>query len=124
MKEVFHLKSKVIPLYKIDLTIVITNSIDKLTRVIPEFEGDSIFAHTWRYVYKRRDSCIVILNPYNKASKLTLGTIAHESVHVASFTHDYIGAIPNYDNDETFACLTEYVTDEIIKYMNKLNIKI
>lgn len=38
-----------------------------------------------------------------------MGTMVHESVHVADWTFDYIGATPDINNDEPYAYLVGWV---------------
>jgi len=114
----------VIPIYDINLQIVITNDIDKFSKIIPENNKEDIYATTWGHNYKNKSFITVVLNFDNKYMKVTHGVIAHESNHVVSMICDRLGISIDPNNDEATSYLLDYIVDKIHKFINKKGFKI
>lgn len=110
------------PLYPYTFQIVITNDNDKLDKILTGF--DDVYATSCDWKHKGKRCFSIVLNFNNKKTKLTHGVIAHESVHIANYTFDSIGAKQDFNNDEPYAYLVGWVTDEVYKFMNKKGFKI
>lgn len=105
------------PLYPYKFQVIITNDKDKLNKIIPDF--DDIYATSCDWNNKGKRCFSIVLNFNNKRTKLSHGVIAHESVHIVNFVFDNIGAKQDFNNDEPYAYLVGWVTDQVYKFMYK-----
>lgn len=108
-----------IPLYRGKLIVILTNDIDKLKEIIPDFRGETIYGHAYCGGYKESSGYFVVLNFNNPIKKITHGVITHESIHITSFLAEHVGFVPDFENDEPITYLAEWVTDEIYKLIKK-----
>jgi hypothetical protein len=118
-KKYFHIRETEIPLYRGKLVAIITNDRDQVVEHIPSFEDDEIYGHT---VLTNWNGCLgicVILNFDNPFRVLTHGVVAHEIVHFSSALCGEIGIDASHDNDEAFAYLAEWATDQIYGLIKK-----
>lgn len=122
MEKHFFIQSKEIPIYRGKLVIILSNDKDKIKKICPIFDDDNIFAHAIFGNYKGVQGFFIIINLKNKFMKITPGVIAHEAYHICSFISDKRGITIDTNNDEPIAYLTEWIVNEIHKFINK-NIK-
>lgn len=107
----FKIKLTQIPLYRGLLAVIITDDVVRLKKSIPEYDRDDIYASTYLVDIKGNRAIAVILNP-TSTSNITIGVIAHEAYHAASFILDFAGHGSDF-NDEPTAYLTEWCADRI-----------
>ena len=123
MEEYIYKKKVDVTIYGGDLTIILTNSYKKIKKIFPNFEHENVFAHS---IYP---SCgiggyYIILNFHDKENKVSIGTIAHESTHIANAIFTACGIIVDTDNDEPHAYLVEWVSEMVNRFAKKHNFKI
>jgi hypothetical protein len=115
------LKTKLtdIPIYKGKLLTIITNNKQELLVKFPDIEiKENIYAHARVIYYKGSHTLTTIFN-FNANSKITYGIIAHEALHIANMIAEHRGIIPDFQNDEPITYLTEWITNEIHKFIEK-----
>ena len=113
------LKSFNIPLYRGKLVVMLTDDKQFIKQYIPDFDNNSIYAHTINAPFKGKDGYYIILNPKNRCRKIYAGTIAHEALHVTSFLFDNRGLKLDMNNDEAQAYLLEWIVDIVFDVINK-----
>lgn len=117
MKKYLYRKDKPIPLYRGALVIVLTNSKKKLKNHLNDFGKGGIYAHSILSSYKGRQGFFLILNMHNKYRKIKHGIITHEAIHIAHFIADLRGIKPDHNNDEPITYLSEWITDQVYKFI-------
>lgn len=118
MNEYLHFKRLKIPIYGGLICIIISNSIEKVKKYLPEYEYGWDFASTWPYFYKGCKSKFIVLNfdNNNKYDKITHGVISHECLHAVHFIADEKGIVADFNNDEAIAYLLKWCVDEVTKF--------
>lgn len=119
MKAYIHIKEKWIPIYRGKLVIILSNSTQKVKKLIPELLGSSVYAHTINQNWHGVDGYIIVLNFDNQARHIFPGTITHEAIHCAHFLARGRDIIADFENDEPIAYLVEWITDEVYKFVYK-----
>ena len=119
----YYEKAIEIPIYRGYLIVVFTNDIDTIKKAYPAFVGKNVYAHTIYINHKDSQGFCVIFNFKNKNRRIYHGVIAHESLHAANMIAEERGILLSTDNDEPMAYLTEFITDEIYKYMERCGFK-
>lgn len=119
MKEYIYLKEQLIPFYSGYFVIILTNSISKLEKYIPNVKkkNSEVYAHSFYESYKGHQGFILVLN-FDNDVKIKHGTITHEAYHIANFIGSERGFIADFDNDEPLAYLAGWITDECYKFIN------
>ena len=104
---------------------MLTNSKSKLDKSIPNtsITQEDLYAHAWYDNYKKKEAFIVILNFHDKCS-ITNGVIAHEALHIAGFIGSARGIKADFNNDEPMTYLTEWVVDQVHKFVKQKKFKI
>lgn len=113
-----------VPLYRGRFIIILSNSVEEVQKTIPEFKKEQFYGHSWHINYKNRDGFAMVLNFENKISKMTHGTIAHESVHIANFIADSRGLVSDFDNDEPITYLVQWIVDQTYLFIEKNKLKV
>jgi hypothetical protein len=124
MNEYIYIKEKEIPLYRGKLVIVLTNSVSEVKKINPTYSHDFVYASTFFGNWKGMQGFFVIFNFDHKNYAVYNGTITHEALHCANFIGEARGIVNDGVNDEPFAYLAEWITDEIYKFINKYNVKV
>ncbi|MEA1999654.1 MAG: hypothetical protein U9N61_10100 [Euryarchaeota archaeon] len=119
MKKYLYIQRTHIPIYGGSFVIILTNSLKKLRKRIPDFDREVVFAHSWVVPCDDVYSHVAIFNFDNGEDKINHGTIAHEASHVANHIADIIGIVPDFDNDEATAYLIGYITNRIYSFVDE-----
>ena len=123
-KEYLHVIDVDIPIYEGKLVIVLTNSIIKIQKYLPDFKRSDIYAHAWYDNYKGKAGYYMIFNFDNKGGKITHGTISHEAMHLTHYIADIRGFKPDFNNDEPLCYIIGWITDQAYKFINKKKFKV
>ena len=118
-KEYLYIKSHKIPLYRGYFVIILSNSVDKLRKYLPDFDNKEIYAHSWYEKYRSKQGFIMVLNFDNAYREITHGVIAHEAMHLTNMIASLRGIEPDFNNDEHLAYLTEWIVDTVYKFIPK-----
>lgn len=119
-----HLKEQKIPLYRGKLVMILTNSKKKLRKHVPEYKGETLYAHAIYTDWNGVQGFAIVLNFNNKFRKIHHGTIAHEVIHITNFISDMRDIRLDLVNDEPIAYLAEWITDQIYAFVRKHKFKI
>lgn len=119
-----HIKSKTIPFYRGSIVVIISDSKDEIQKIIPEYENDHPYAHSWFYNFNGAQGFYMILNFDNKYRKIFHGTIAHEAAHLANMICKERGIKLDTDNDEAYAYLVEWIIDEVYKIIKQYGFEV
>lgn len=123
MKDYLYLKSLQVPIYRGKLIILISNSLEKINKYLPDFDVTEIYAHATLGDYLSEHGYFIILNFNNKNRKITDGVITHEAFHISNYLLLDRGVKADFINDEAQAYLMEWITDQIYKFINKKGLK-
>jgi hypothetical protein len=123
-KEYLHIKDIEIPIYRGRLVIIITNSVNKLQKYLPDFKQSKVYAHAWMDNYKGKAGHFMVLNFDNKNNGITHGCVTHEAIHLANFLADFRGFKPDFNNDEPICYLAEWIVDQTYKFINEKKFKV
>lgn len=115
-KEYLHMKSYEIPIYRGSLVVILTNSKARLQKHLPAFDRDVIYAHSWFDNFKGRQGFFVIFNFDSEYRKITHGAVTHESLHITHFIASRRGLMADFDNDESLAYLSEWISDKMYEF--------
>lgn len=111
------LKTIDIPIYYFKLKILVSDDPIEVRKVIKNFRRGNVFAHT---AYNEESSTVcIVINPKYKHDVVTHGVIAHEAVHAAGFVLKDRGIQADFDNDEPHTYLTEWICNQIYKFLDK-----
>lgn len=99
----------IIPIFDYKLTIVIYDDWDEVRHM---FDGGPAPRAVTRYTY---GAALVAIDSKRSSS------IVHEAEHVKNLIWDYIGYIPQKDNDEVDAYLVTYIYNKIVDVFYKHN---
>lgn len=106
-----------IELYRRKLIIIDSRSQkyiqNRLTNV--EFDDEEIFAHAVMDLYDGWMSVFIIVDSTHKQFHPCV--ITHEAVHCANMIFQYIGHIPDANNDEPQAYLTEWIFEKAYNFI-------
>lgn len=87
--------------------------------------GEYVYAHAFydriRENGKLYSCSFLIANRENIYARFTYGTLAHEVVHIAGFILDRAGVRADFNNDEPFAYLTEYIYNKAVAFYGALD---
>jgi len=122
-KKYLYTNSVAVPLYRGYIIIIFTNSKKKLKKYAPEMHLRELYAYSCRI---ERDGALghaMVLNFDSKVRKMNPGCVAHEIVHCVNSILDYAGVLPSFENDEPTAYLTDWVTDQVYKFMDDCDLK-
>ena len=119
MKEYLHIKSHRIPLYRGYVVFIISNSVDKVKKYIPEFPFDHTYADTLLDSYRGKEGYFIVLNFDSPHRKIHFGTLMHEVMHVVDFVAEYRGIKLDVANDEPLTYLAEWVGDMLWKFLGE-----
>lgn len=123
-KKYLHKNAMNFPLYPGKFVIVFSNSPKKVNKLV-KFKDTYVYGHSIEGEYKGHYAYFMILNfHYSGGSKISNGTVAHESVHIAMFLMERIGSKIDFNNPEPFTYLVGWITNEIHKFAAKHNFKI
>jgi len=109
------------------LLIVVSDNVEEIRKVLPEWDDEPPYAHTFQTkdIHKKTVFAMV-LNPFGKPKvgekPMCLNTIAHEAVHITNKLFDYIGYTPEIDNDEPQAYMVDYIVNETVKALDKMGV--
>lgn len=117
-------KSVKIPIYRGYLVLVLSDNIDNVKDKIYDFDSHEVYAHSILSNYKGMEGYYMILNPSDIKAKSIHGLIAHEAVHIANMLAESRGFIADLSNDEPIAYLVEWIVNNVIEMIKKLNINI
>lgn len=101
----------VIPIYFGTVKVVQSNDKDKVNK---RFKIDWDGLNTTVYTQDNHNF-LMITQPIEIITFETINTIAHEAVHIANWRISRIGFKYDYENDEPFAYLVGFITEEIYK---------
>lgn len=118
-KKYFQLKDIDIPLYKGVFVPVITNDRKKLSKLLPDFDFELLFAHALFENRKEREGYYLVLNFNNQDGKITHGVIAHEAIHIVDMLSANRGFL-EVGADEPRGYLMEWLTNEVYKFINEV----
>ena len=117
MEKHYYEKIIKIPIYKGQLVFVLTNDNKKINKKVPDFkEKTELYGHALNMMYEKEASYIIVLNSKHTHSRMTVGVMAHEAVHIADFIFTNCGITHDLDNDEPFAYLVEWITNELYEF--------
>lgn len=119
-----HKKVIDIPIYEGKFVIILSNDPNGIKKILPSYDRENIYAHTWYTKYKKHQGYFVVLNFDNKYNKITHGTIAHEAQHCVNILADIRGFIPDFENDEPTTYLLGWFVDEIYKFVKEKGFKV
>jgi hypothetical protein len=105
------INSFVIPIYFGTVKVVQSNDKDKVNK---RFKIDWDGLNTTVYTQDNHNF-LMVTQPVEVITPETINTIAHESVHIANWRMSRIGFKYDYENDEPFAYLVGFITEEIYK---------
>lgn len=105
------INSFVIPIYFGTVKVVQSNDKDKVNK---RFKIDWDGLNTTVYTQDNHNF-MMVTQPIEEITPFTIGTIAHEAVHIANWRMSRIGFKYDYENDEPFAYLVGFITEEIYK---------
>lgn len=108
-----------IPIYRGNFGLIISKNRNEITKIIPEFDEDDIFAHTYYHDKDGIGTFSIVLNFNNDFKAISLGVIAHECYHVVSILLQSRGVDADFHNDEPGAYLIEWVYDKIIEWIKE-----
>lgn len=108
-----------IPLYRGYLIVIISNDTEKLEDRLPGHEFNHVYAHTIFDNHKGFQGFHIILNLDHPKRPITVGTIAHEALHVTDMVMHERGVIADHVNDEPSAYLIDWVTDRVCEVLDK-----
>lgn len=108
-----------IPMYKAKVTVLVGEYSD-VEKDIPYFtdcfsEAGYLARTAFRRVPGEKYPHQVIIHSKSKS----IGVIAHEAVHAASFIYDEIGAVSSFENDEHVAYMVEHICVKVEKALNR-----
>ena len=106
-----------IPIYRGELGLIVSDKIDYIKNIIPEFETDDLFAHSYYHNHDGNESFTMILNYNHSDVEIKMGTIAHESYHLVSMILDSRGVALDFNNDEPGAYLMEWIFNTIMDWL-------
>lgn len=115
-------KSIKIPIYRGRLILVATDDLSLCVKKYDYFDEDhEIFAHSILDNNGFENLYYLFTNPKHEMwDKRKIGVIAHESVHIASYIFNCVGAKYDIDNPEPFTYLVEWVANETYNFLTKL----
>jgi len=117
MKAYIHIKEQYIPIFRGKLVIILSNSVKRVKKHIPDFGHSELYAHAILQDWHGIEGYIIVLNFDNKERQIFPGAIAHEAVHCAHMLADCRDVVADFENDETIAYLVEWITDEAYKFV-------
>jgi hypothetical protein len=118
MKKHTYVKELEVPLYGTQFIIVLSNDSKEVSKKLPQMEDEGLFAHAIHTNWKGLRGFVMILNFDWKYAKITNGTISHEALHIANMISDAMGVQPDFNNDEPLAYLTEWIVNEVYRFIN------
>ena len=104
----------IIPIYNIPVDIIGYESKKEVNKKSPEYE----LLNRIGCVYKTENIVLV----YNLFHKLSIGEIVHEIKHVVNEVIIEIAAKLDADNDEYECYLLQYLVDEILKIIKRVEV--
>ena len=115
-----------IPLYRGKLIVIISNCVEEVQRIIPEFNPRGFYAHTYLFNYRvdkadGEEGYGLVFNFDHEDPPITPGVIAHESLHAVNMILDNRGVVEDFNNDEPVAYLLEWIVDRVYETMHKYN---
>jgi hypothetical protein len=123
-RNYYYEQAYAIPLYRGDLIIIITNSIDKLYEQFTDIEFNELYAHSIYNNYDGGSGYFMVLNFDSEHRNIMHGTISHEASHLAGMILKHRGVISDFDNDEPFTYLVEWITDIAYKVIDEYKFKV
>ena len=131
------LKHKIIniPIYPGHLEIVVATTPAEVKPIIPHFDKPEVGYHTYYYGKPLDKECypdknhliisIILQNPSILPHDiLTYGRVVHECAHAADMIFEHINKKADYEDDEHYAYLIQWVSDQVFKSLKFWNIKL
>lgn len=113
-----------VPIYRGKLIVLVAETGDEVRKLLPKYEGDSVYASAIYSDWNGIECYSMVLNPKNKSRKISYGVIAHESVHLAHMIAQTRGFAPDFENDEPISYLVEMIFDFVVSSFIVNNTKI
>jgi hypothetical protein len=110
----FYRKQVVIPIYKAFFVIILTNDIEKLNRLTNAEFDNNFTSYTLKY---ENPTSIYMLFDLLNFTACEHGLIAHEASHCSGILFDECKAKPDFDNDEHFAYMTDWFTQQCYNFI-------
>jgi len=126
MEQKTYIYKKVIdiPIYFGKFVIVATNNMKKLDKATKlKTNKTNLYATTFWNMYDEDEGFFVAFNFWNKNKQINHGVIAHEAVHIADFIFESRGVQRDWENDEPYAYIVQFLVDEIYKFIYENNLQ-
>lgn len=121
MDKKFYRQMKfILPIYDQNIYFIETNDYEELNKTHPTSEESEPFAFT-ETLYSIENGVstryyAMIINTKYPYLKPSIGTIAHECLHIVNMIFGVIKAKPDFKNDEHQAYLLEYFVDKAMEF--------
>lgn len=119
--EKYHIqKTFQVPIYVGQLIVCISNDLDKVAKINSALKKEvEIWGNSSCFNYKDKTTYMAVINLDHSYCTTPHSVISHESVHIADYIFEDVGAKHDVDNPEPYTYLMQWVVDRVYEVIEK-----